>query len=283
METNTIASATQQITQLKEKGIEFLYQRGPNLLGAIIILVAGFMVARFLCRLLGRWLEKRHLEPPVRMLLTRLVWLVIMALFVMVALGTLGIAVGPLIALMSVAGVGVGLAMQGVLSNLVAGLLIIFTKPFRVGEYIEIIGCAGQVNTIDMFTTVLVHPDRSRIVIPNRKIVGEVLHNYGSIRQQHISVGVAYSTNLPAAIAVINQVLAANSRVLKDIPPVVVVGAFADSSIEILVKPWTSVNDFGLAAAEIKLAIMESFRNSKVEIPFPQREIRVLNAGSLAS
>ncbi len=281
METNTIASATQQISQIKEKGIDFLYQRGPNLLGAIIILVAGYMVARFLCRLLGKWLEKRHLEPPVRMLLTRLVWLVIMALFVMVALGTLGIAVGPLIALMSVAGVGVGLAMQGVLSNLVAGLLIIFTKPFRVGEYIEIIGCAGQVNTIDMFTTVLVHPDRSRVVIPNRKIVGEVLHNYGNIRQQDITVGVSYSTNLPAAIAVINQVLAANPRVLKDVPPVVVVGAFADSSIEILVKPWTSVNDFGLAAAEIKLAILESFRNSKIEIPFPQREIRVLNAGSV--
>ncbi len=280
METNTLASATAQITDLKAKGIDFLYQRGPNLLGAVIILVAGFMVARFLCRILGKWLEKRHLEPPVRMLLMRLLWLVIMALFVMVALGTLGIAVGPLIALMSVAGVGVGLAMQGVLSNLVAGLLIIFTKPFRVGEYIEIIGCAGQVSVIDMFTTVLLHPDRSRVVIPNRKIVGEVLHNYGNIRQQHISVGVSYSTNLPAAIAVINQVLATNPRVLKDVPPVVVVGTFADSSIEILVKPWTSVNDFGLASAEIKLAIVDAFRNSKIEIPFPQREIRVLNAGS---
>lgn len=275
--TNVVTSATEQISQLKEKGIDFLYQRGPNLLGAVIILIAGFMVARFLCRLLGKWLERRHMEPPVRMLLTRLVWLVIMALFVMVALGTLGIAVGPLIALMSVAGVGVGLAMQGVLSNLVAGLLIIFTKPFRVGEYIEIIGCTGQVSVIDMFTTVLVHPDRSRVVIPNRKIVGEVLHNYGNIRQQNISVGVAYSTNLPNAIAVINQVLASNARVLKDVPPVVVVGAFADSSIEILVKPWTAVNDFGVAGAEIKLSIIEAFRNSKVEIPFPQREIRILN------
>ena len=91
METNTLASATAQITDLKAKGIDFLYQRGPNLLGAVIILVAGFMVARFLCRILGKWLEKRHLEPPVRMLLMRLLWLVIMALFVMVALGTLGI------------------------------------------------------------------------------------------------------------------------------------------------------------------------------------------------
>lgn len=280
METNKLTAATEQISQLKEKGIEFLYQRGPNLLGAIIILVAGFMVARFLGGILGKWLERRHLEPPVRMLLVRLLWLVVMALFVMVALGTLGIAVGPLIALMSVAGVGVGLAMQGVLSNLVAGLLIIFTKPFRVGEYIEIIGCSGQVSVIDMFTTVLVHPDRSRIVIPNRKIVGEVLHNYGTIRQHDIRVGVAYNTNLPAAIALINELLAQNSKILKDVPPVVVVGAFGDSAIEILVKPWSPVGEFGNAAAEIKLAIVDAFRSRNVEIPFPQREIRVLQNGA---
>jgi small conductance mechanosensitive channel len=280
METNTLANASQQISQLKEKGMTFLFEKGPNLIGAVVILVAGFMLARFLCKFLGKTLERRHLEPPVRMLLTRIAWLVIMALFVMVALGTLGIAVGPLIALMSVAGVGVGLAMQGVLSNLVAGLLIILTKPFRVGEYIQIIGCSGQVNTIDLFTTVLLHPDRSRVVIPNRKIVGEVLHNYGTIRQHDISVGVSYSTNLPAAIALINQLLAANPRVLKDVAPVVAVGQFADSSIEIQVKPWTSVNDFGNASAEIKLAIVDAFRASNVEIPFPQREIRLLNPGA---
>lgn len=282
METNKVVSATEQISQLKAKGIDFLYEKGPNLLGAIVILFLGFVVARFVGRVLAKWLERRHLEPPVRMLLVRITWLVIMALFVMVALGTMGIAVGPLIALMSVAGVGVGLAMQGVLGNLVAGLLIIFTKPFRVGEYIEIIGCTGQVNAIDLFTTILVHPDRSRVVIPNRKIVGEVLHNYGNIRQHHISVGVAYSTNLPTAIAVINQVLAANARVLKDIPPLVVVGSFGDSSIELLVKPWTTVSDFGPASAEIKLALVDAFRANKVEIPFPQREVRVLGNASAA-
>lgn len=287
METNTLANASAQISQLKEKGMTFLFDKGPSLLGsivgAIVILVAGFMAARVLCRLLGKTLERRHLEPPVRMLLTRVVWLVIMALFVMVALGTLGIAVGPLIALMSVAGVGVGLAMQGVLSNLVAGLVIIMTKPFRVGEYIQIIGCSGQVNTIDLFTTVLLHPDRSRVVIPNRKIVGEILQNYGTIRQQDITVGVAYSTNLPAAIAVINQLLTANPLVLKDVPPVVAVGQFGESSIEIVVKPWTSVNDFGNASAEIKLAIIDAFRARNIEIPFPQQEVRLLNPEAVKS
>ena len=283
METNTLANASAQISQLKEKGMTFLFEKGPNLIGAVVILIAGFMLARFLCRFLGKTLERRHLEPPVRMLLTRVAWLVIMALFMMVALGTLGIAVGPLIALMSVAGVGVGLAMQGVLSNLVAGLLIIMTKPFRVGEYIQIIGCSGQVNTIDLFTTVLLHPDRSRVVIPNRKIVGEILQNYGTIRQQDISVGVSYSTNLPAAIAVINQLLAANPQVLKDVPPVVAVGQFGESSIEIVVKPWTSVNDFGNASAAIKLAIIDAFRARNIEIPFPQQEVRLLNPGTVKS
>ena len=283
METNAIANASAQISQLKEKGMTFLFDKGPNLIGAVVILIAGFMLARFLCRFLGKTLERRHLEPPVRMLLTRVAWLVIMALFVMVALGTLGIAVGPLIALMSVAGVGVGLAMQGVLSNLVAGLLIILTKPFRVGEYIQIVGCSGQVNTIDLFTTVLLHPDRSRVVIPNRKIVGEILHNYGTIRQQDITVGVSYSTNLPAAIAVINQLLAGNPHVLKDVPPVVAVGQFGESSIEILVKPWTSVNDYGNASAEIKLAIIDAFRARHIEIPFPQQEVRLLNPGAVTS
>ena len=269
-----------QVTQWTDKLITYLLENGPKLAGAIGVLFVGFMAAGFVAKILQRWLDKKDLEPPVKMLITRVARLFIIAFALVIALGTCGINIAPLVAMLGVAGVGVGLAMQGVLGNLVSGLLIIFTKPFRVGEYVEIIGCTGQVSTIDMFTTVLVHPDRSRVVIPNRKIVGEVLHNYGNIRQQHIVVGVSYSTNLPAAIAVINQVLASNTRVLKDVPPVVVVGSFADSSIEILVKPWTAVNDFGLAAAEIKLAIVDAFRNSKIEIPFPQREIRVLSAGS---
>ena len=280
METNKLASAAEQISQLKSEAIRFASDKGPALLGAIVILVAGFVLARMICRLLGKWLEGRHLEPPVRMLLTRVTWLIIMALFVMVALGTMGIAVGPLIALMSVAGVGIGLAMQGVLGNLVSGLVIIFTKPFRVGEYIEIIGCYGQVSVIELFSTTLQHPDRSRVVIPNRKIVGEVLHNYGTIRQHDIKVGVAYNTNLSTAIGVINEILGRNPHVLKDPAPVVAVSSFGDSSIDIDVKPWSPLSDFGPAAAEIKLAIVDAFRTRKIDIPFPQREVRVINASS---
>jgi small conductance mechanosensitive channel len=281
METNKLAAATEQLSQLKAEGIKFAADKGPALIGAIVILVAGFMMARIICRLLGKWLDGRQTEQPVRMLLIRLMWLIIMALFFMVALGTLGIAVGPLIALMSVAGVGVGLAMQGVLGNLVSGLLIIFTKPFRIGEYIEVVGNYGQVSVIELFSTTLVHPDRSRVVIPNRKISGEILHNYGTIRQHLITVGVAYNTNLPAAIGVINEILGHNKRVLKDPAPAVAVNSFDSSSIEIAIKPWTQVNDFAPAGAEIRLAIVDAFRTRKIEIPFPQMEVRVVGQGAL--
>jgi small conductance mechanosensitive channel len=281
METNKLASAADQLSQWKAEGIKFASDKGPALVGAVIILIAGFLVARFVGKLLSKWLERRHLEPPVRMLMLRVTWLIIMALFFMVALGTLGIAVGPLIALMSVAGVGIGLAMQGVLGNLVSGLLIIFTKPFRVGEYIEVIGCYGQVNAIELFNTTLMHLDRSRVIIPNRKIVGEVLHNYGAIRQHDIRVGVAYNTNLTAALAAINEILARSPRVLKDPAPVVAVSSFGESSIEIAVKPWSPVNDLGPAGAEIRLAIVDAFRTRKIEIPFPQREVRIVGQGTV--
>jgi len=279
-DTNAVALKTpvEHIAHWKEKAADFVIERGPNLIGAIVVLVAGFLLARFVVRGLARWLENRQMDPPVRMLLQRITWLLIMALFLMIALGTLGIAVGPLIALMSVAGVGIGLAMQGVLSNLVAGLLIIFTKPFRVGEYIQIIGCHGQVTIIDLFNTVLIHADKSRVIIPNRKIVGEVLHNFGTLRQHDISVGVSYSTNLTEAIRVVRDVLARNPRVLKDPEPVVVVATFADSSINLAVKPWVAVSDFSSTGNEVKLAIIDAFRQHRIEIPFPQRDVHLIPA-----
>ena len=266
-----------QASQWMDKLIPYLYDNGPKLLGAIGVLVVGFMAAGFVVKLLQRWLDKRDLDPPVRMLITRIVRLCIIAFALVIALGTCGINITPLVAMLGVAGVGVGLAMQGVLGNLICGLVIIFTKPFRIGEYIEIIGCTGQVKTIELLTTVLAHPDRSLVIIPNRKIVGEVLHNYGTIRQHDITVGVAYDTNLPAAISLINGFLSLNPKVLKDPVPVVAVSAFGDSSIDILVKPWSNVADYSAAAAEIKLALVDAFRSNKIQIPFPQREVRFLN------
>src|SRR5688572_11049488 len=137
----------------KNKIVDFLIQNGPKLLGAIVMLAAGFVVASWIGKLTERWLERKQCEPPLRMLMGRVVRLAVIAMAVVMALGTIGFNITALIAGLSIAGVGIGLALQGVLGNLVSGLVIIFTKPFRVGEYIDIHGEEGVVDRIELFTT----------------------------------------------------------------------------------------------------------------------------------
>ena len=155
---------------------------------------------------------------------------------------------------------------------------IIFTKPFRVGEYIELLGVYGEVQAIDIFTTKLKHLDQSDVIIPNRLIIGEILHNYGKIRQLDLSVGVAYASDMNKALSTVRQVVADNPRTLEDPSPVIGITQLADSSINICVKPWVNIPDFVNSQAELYEAIVEQFRINDIQIPFPQREIRMLNA-----
>jgi small conductance mechanosensitive channel len=217
------------------------------------------------------------MEPPMRKLVVRIMRLLVFALALVVALDTAGVKMTALIAGVGVAGVGIGLAMQDILSNLMAGLTIIFTKPFRFGEYIEIAGVQGQVTSIELFTTTLLHADHSQVIIPNRKIVSEILHNYGHIRQLNLNVGVSYGTNINTAVTIVRDVLSRNARVLKEPTPGVGITMLADSSINIAVCPWTAVADYGPAQTEIYQAIVEQFRANNIQISFPQREVRTLN------
>ena len=265
------------VDQVRRTAIDLAMKFGPKVLVAIIILAAGVFVGRWLGRATDRMLKGMHLEPPVRLLLVRIVRVVVFGLFAIMALQNLGVELLPLIAGLGVAGAGIALAMQGVLSNIVAGLTIIFTRPFRVGEYIAIVGVEGRVENISLFSSTLSHTDLSRIVIPNRKIVGEILHNYGSIRQLQVMVGVAYDTELSHALAVIDEALKLNTRVLKDPTPVIQIAMLADSSINIAVKPWTAVMDYVAVTGEVNRAIVESFRGRNIVIPFPQQDVRILS------
>ena len=265
--------------QWKDKIATYIVEQGPALLGALLIVSAGLLASKWVSRFLSGWLSRRQLEPPVRMLLTRVTALVIILFSGLIAVGTIGVDIMPLVTGIGVIGVGVSLAMQGVLGNLVAGLLIIFTKPFRVGEYVSIIGVTGQVDMIELFNTVLLNADRSRIVIPNRKIVGEVLHNYGTIRQLDLTVGVSYDANLTETITVVRDILNQHARVLKDPAPVVGISVLGDSSINLAVKPWTTVADYGPAHTELYQSIVERFRERNITMPFPQHEVRLLNPG----
>jgi small conductance mechanosensitive channel len=262
----------------KELTMDLLIRYGFQILGALVILGAGLILARYVGNLTGRWLERRALEPPVRSLMVKTVKVVVLLFTLVIALDKFGFQVAPLVAGIGVAGLGVGIALQGVLSNVVAGLSIILTKPFRVGEWISIVGVYGQVSAIELFSTTLVHPDQSRVVIPNRKIVGEILHNYGTIRQLELTVGVGYGADLPRALAEAREVLLANPRVLKTPAPVVGVTSLGDSAITVGLGPWVAVPDYAPAQGELYQAVVERFRAAGIEIPFPQREVRMLTA-----
>jgi small conductance mechanosensitive channel len=267
----------QTLDQVKSTAIDLAMHFGPKLLVAILILTIGVYVGRWVGRFVHKGLVKFDMEPPVRELLVRILRVLVLGIFLLMALQNLGVELLPLIAGLGVAGAGIALAMQGVLGNLVAGLTIIFTRPFRVGEYVSMLDEEGEVLQIKLFNTVLGHPDLSRVVIPNRKIAGEILHNYGRIRQMEVVVGVAYDTDLNAAIAAIHDILQLNPRVLKDPKPMVQVAVLADSSINIGVKPWSSVHDRVDVEGEINKAIVENFRTRGIVIPFPQREVRLLS------
>jgi small conductance mechanosensitive channel len=261
---------------VSDKLIMYFIEHGMQILTGIGILVAGLFCARWTGNAAQRWLEKHKLEPQIRQLFTKLVRLVVFVLFAVVALGQMGVQITPLLAGIGVAGVGLSLAMQSVLGNLVAGLNIIFTKPFTVGEYIELLGVYGQVQDISLFSTTLLHADTSRVVVPNRKIVGEILHNYGKIRQMNLKVGVAYDADIRLAIATCRAILDENPMVLKDPAPIVGVSSLADSSVVISVMPWVAGPDYSTAQTEVNQAIVEQFAQKKISIPFPQREVRII-------
>jgi small conductance mechanosensitive channel len=266
------------ISHAKDTMLDLAIRFGPRLFTAVLILVIGLAVSRSVSRYLARVLNRRDLEPPIRLLLTRLIWVLCIALFLIIALQNLGVELLPLIAGLSVVGAGLALATQGVLSNVVAGLSIIFSKPFRVGEYIAIAGVEGVVESITLFSTTLGHVDRSRVVIPNRKVVGEILHNYGTIRQLDVAVGVAYDTDLTMLIRLIREVLGTNPRVLRDPEAVVQPIQFGDSSVGIAVRPWVLVQDQVSASGEVYAALLETLRARGVVMPVPQREVRLIGS-----
>jgi small conductance mechanosensitive channel len=267
------------INHAKSELIDVAVRFGPKILVAVLVLAAGVMAGRWIGRATERGLARLELEPPVRLLLVRLVRVAVFVLFAIIALQNLGVELLPLIAGLSIAGAGIALATQGILSNVVAGLTIIFTKPYRVGDYIEIVGVQGQVQLITIFSTTLLHVDRSRVVVPNRKVVGEILHNYGQIRQAEVKVGVGYEVDLVQAIAAIRELVAANTRVLREPAPLVQIVALADSMVQIALKPWVAVEDYVPVVGELSLAVVETCRRRGISIPYPQREVHLIGAG----
>jgi small conductance mechanosensitive channel len=222
------------------------------------------------------------MEPPMRMLLVRVLRIIIMLFAVLIALDKVGFQVAPLVAGIGVAGIGVGFALQGVLSNLVAGLTIIFTKPFRVGEYIELVGVSGDVVSINLSSTTLLHADHSRVVIPNRKIVGEILHNFGTMRQLHLIVTVPLGADLNAALTAAAEVVGRHERVLKDPAPITGIVQVTDTGIRIGVNPWVRVHDVGIEG-DLNRALVEHLRGRGVGLGIGPAQVHLVNGVTTAA
>jgi small conductance mechanosensitive channel len=263
--------------ELVDNVIFYFVDHGIQILTAIVLMGVGVIIARWIGKLISRWLKAKAFDEPVTNLIVKVVRLLIIGFIGVMALGQMGVQITPLIAGIGVAGVGASLAMQGILGNLVAGLTIIFSKPFAIGEYIELLGVYGQVTDIALFSTTLLHADNSRVLVPNRKIVGEILHNYGNIRQLDLTVGIAYNSDVTLALDTVNTVLLNTPSVLAEPAPVVGIASLNDSSIALAIKPWVKVEDFVPARAAIYQAIIETFRENRIEIPFPRRDVQLLN------
>jgi small conductance mechanosensitive channel len=268
------------IQQMKSTAISMGLQFGPRLVVALAIFAIGVFVGRWIGGAADRLLERLALDVTVRQLLVRLVRASVVGLFVMMALQNLGVELLPLLAGLGIAGAGVALALQGVLSNLAAGLTIVFTRPFRVGEYISIVGVEGTVQSITLFNTTLSHTDRSAVVVPNRKIVGEILHNYGEVRQLEIVVGVAYDSDMSRVLAALQEVVLANPRVERAPAPVIQVARFDESAAVLCAKPWVRVGGYVEATGELHREVLAAFRERGIVIPLPQREVRLVGSAA---
>jgi small conductance mechanosensitive channel len=258
--------AVNELEHTQDLATRLAVQYGPRILSALVVLLVGYVVATWAGKLTVRGLGRFALEPPVRELIVRIARLAVFLLFLVMALQNLGIELLPLVAGLGIAGAGVALALQGVLGNIAAGLTIIFTRPFRIGEYISIAGEEGEVLTITLFSTTLRHTDLSLVVIPNRKIAGEILHNYGMIRQLALRISLARAADIDAATGAIREVLASNPRVLADPVALIQTALLGEWSVTLVAKPWVPVTDYEAAIGELNAGFARALRERGVQL-----------------
>jgi len=224
--------------------------------------------------LAARLLQKKHVDVVVSKFLVGGVKLAILTFAFIVALGKFGIEIAPLIAGISVVGFGTSFALQGPLSNYASGATLIFTKPFKVGEIIEVAGVMGEVLDMKLPRTEIKTVDGNTIVIPNKHIIGEIIHNYSTAKRLDIRVGVSYKSDMDKAIGIVRDVIKKDARVIKE--PNVGISEFADSSVNIYARVWCKQDDYWNVLFSINKNIFDEFNKQGVEIPFPQRDVHII-------
>jgi len=256
--------------------MEFAVKYSFQVIGGVIVLILGWLFAGFLCRFVKNFFDKKEVDVTVTKFVVAGVKITIMAFAGIVALGKFGIEIAPLIAGISVIGFGASFALQGPLSNFAAGVTLIFTKPFKVGDIIEVAGVNGEVLDLKLPRTEIKTVDGNLVVVPNKHIIGEIIHNYTQFKRVDISVGVSYSANVKEAIEVVKKTIVANEKVYKSKEPKVGIQEFGDSSVNIYARLWCKQDDYWEVLFGINQSIFDVFKKKGIEIPFPQRDVHMV-------
>lgn len=271
---------------LLEQVRTFLVSSGINFLAAILILIGGWIIAGWLSSWIRRVLDRStHIDATLKPITVSLVRYTILIITVIAVLNRFGVQTTSLIAVIGAAGLAIGLAMQGTLSNVAAGAMLLMLRPFRIGDYVEVNGQGGTVREIGLFTTVMTSPDLIYISIPNSQIFNGTIINYSREpnRRINFTVGIDYADDIDKAQAIVLGILEKDPRILKDPTPMVPVGALGASSVDLIVRCWVANADYWAVLFDLQKTIKQALDAGGITIPFPQRVVTLKQDGSSAT
>jgi small conductance mechanosensitive channel len=250
---------------------------GLKILAAIFIFVIGRWIAKMIKKFLGKTMTRSGVDATIIPFVLDLSYVALLIMVIVASLGALGIQTTSLIAVLGAAGLAVGLALQGSLSNFAAGVLIVTFRPIRVGDYFEGAGTAGTVEHIQIFSTTAKTPDNKVIIIPNGKLLSDNIVNYSmkEIRRVDMTIGVSYADPIDKVKEVLADILAKESRILQDPSPTIGLIQLADSSVNFAVRPWVKTEDYWAVYFDLHETIKKRFDAEGISIPFPQQDIHV--------
>ncbi len=256
--------------------IEFLVKYSFQVIGGIVVLIVGWYIAKVAARFVEKFFKKHSVDVTVSKFLVEMLRISIMVLAGLIALGNFGITLAPFIAGLSVAGFGLSFALQGPLSNYAAGATLIFTKPFKVGDIIEVSDAMGEVEDMTLARTQLRTVDGTFIVIPNKHILGEIIHNYSDHKLLEIKIGVSYDSDMSKALAIVKRIVTDEKRISPVPEPKIGLLEFADSSKNIYARVWCKQKVYWDVMFDVNKRMDEEFAKAGIKIPFPQRDVHVI-------
>ncbi|MCK0129942.1 mechanosensitive ion channel [Flavobacteriaceae bacterium F08102] len=257
--------------KLMEKGIEFIVDFGPKVLGAILIWIIGSWIIQKLIGVARKVMTKQSYDESLQRFLLNLIGWVLKILLILTILGNLGVETTSFAAILAAAGLAIGLALQGSLANFAGGVLIMIFKPFKIGDLIEAQGITGVVKEIEIFTTKLITPGNKLAIVPNGALSNGNIINYTAegILRVDLVIGVSYDADIKKTKEVLMSVLNANDKILKDPAPTIAVSELADSSVNFVVRPFVLAADYWTVYFETLENVKIALDNAGIEIPYP--------------